>query len=72
MPARKPSDEERKPKRRTVNLRRHRMTTVSNLQPGDRVTPIWDAEKWEWRLLIESENGVEISHIRLTGSAKSA
>lgn len=59
-------------KTRTVNLRRNRLTTVSGLQSGDTVTPVWDADKWEWRLLIKSRNGVVIRHVRLTSETPKA
>lgn len=59
---------EPKPIRRTVNLRRNRMTTVSGLQPSDRVTPVYDPVDG-WRVEIESDNGVVIEHIRLTQPA---
>lgn len=52
--------------KRSATLRRNRRTTVQGLVPGDTITTVFDAENWEWRLLIESANGVVIRHERLT------
>jgi len=57
---------------RTVSLRKKRRSIVSGLQPGDRVTAAWDDELWEWRLVIESANGLIIRHVRLTTEANKA
>lgn len=53
-------------RKRIVNLRRSKQTKLTNLQPGDVVTTVFDAEKWEWRQIVESSNGVRIEHVRLT------
>lgn len=64
-------DREAKPtrrKKRCVTLRRGRRTTVDGLTAGDTIQTVFDAKNWEWRLLIESANGLTIRHERLTPS----
>lgn len=51
---------------RHANLRRSRETTVTGFVPGDKVVAVWDHEKREWRLIVESANGLRIDHKRLT------
>lgn len=51
---------------RRANLRRNRVTTVTGFAPGDKVVAIWDSERREWRLVVESANGLRIDHNRLT------
>ncbi len=58
--------------KRSVNLRRQRRSTVTGFDPGDKVIAEWDREKWEWRLLIESANGIQIDHERLTSDKGTA
>lgn len=53
-------------KRRVANLRRKKRTVITGLAHGDIVTAVWDAERWEWRLVVESSNGVKIDHETLT------
>lgn len=54
--------------KRSATLRRNRRTTVQGLVAGDTVQTVFDRESWEWRLLIESANGVTIRHENLTAA----
>lgn len=56
-------------KHRSASLRRSRSTTVTAGAPGDKVTAAWDHEKCEWKLAIESANGLRIEHSRLTSAS---
>lgn len=53
-------------KRKPVNLRKSRRTTLTGLNPDDRVVAQFDAINHEFRLLVETNNGVQILHERLT------
>jgi hypothetical protein len=59
-------------KRRRANLRRKRRTVLTNFQPTDKVTAEWDNDKREWALVVDSENGVQIDHSRLTDEKPAA
>jgi hypothetical protein len=51
---------------RFASLRRSRVTKVTGFAPGDQVSAAWDAEKREYKLVIQSANGLRIEHKRLT------
>lgn len=52
--------------KRSVNLRRQRRSTVTGFHPGDKVTAEWDRVEMEWKLWVESANGIRIDHVHLT------
>jgi hypothetical protein len=53
-------------KRRSVSLRRSRVTTVTGFAPGDTVRTVWSDVLHEWQVIVESANGLQIEHRRLT------
>lgn len=66
MPSRTKAEAALKPRKvRHLNLRRAKKTKVTNLEPSDVVIAAFDDSGW--RLTVESANGVQIEHIRLTG-----
>lgn len=54
------------PRLRFASLRRSRVTKVTGFSPGDQVSAVWDVGKREWKLEIQSANGLRIDHVRLT------
>ena len=60
------------PKVRSASLRRSRVTTVTGFSPDDKLKAVWDAAKREWRLVVESANGLRIDHCKLTGGPSAA
>jgi hypothetical protein len=57
---------------RSASLRRRRVTTLTGFAAGDRLVAAWDVEKREWRLVVESANGLRIDHSHLTNAGTSA
>lgn len=56
----------KKPVKRSINLRRQRRSTVTKFHEDDTLTAEWDHREQSWKLLIESANGLQIHHERLT------
>ncbi len=56
----------KKPVKRSINLRRQRRSKVTKFHEDDTLTAEWNHKDQEWKLLIESANGLQISHERLT------
>jgi hypothetical protein len=59
-------------KRRITRLRRKNVTNITGFAADDRVSASWDVVKREWRLLIESANGLRIENVRLTSGQAAA
>ena len=61
-------DGNKKRAKRSVNLRRNRRTTIFN---PEKVTTVWDDERREWKIIVESANAT-IEHSRLTDEKRTA
>jgi hypothetical protein len=68
-PGGNPSRKRRSP---SINLRRSRESTVRGFSPGDVLRAFWDEADNCFRVVIETDNGLRITHIRLTPGRSAA